>query len=192
MSVCRRLHGRRGLKSRNPVAQKTERARRRLHGRRGLKWRLCAQRQPPGLSPPSRAAWIEITSCRYVTKCRARRRLHGRRGLKCAHSGITGRPDGRRLHGRRGLKWQKTVRARAPALSPPSRAAWIEIVGWNKEEFRAASRRLHGRRGLKYADKDPSLHVYASPPSRAAWIEIPRSQAMTQICRVAAFTGGVD
>ena len=77
---------------------------RRLHGRRGLKWSTratCFRAHP---SPPSRAAWIEIAAtlapCRYCGSPPSRaawieifviflsiqlarsRRLHGRRGLK--------------------------------------------------------------------------------------------------------------
>ena len=101
--------------------------RRRLHGRRGLKCRSYVCRRNIYMSPPSRAAWIEISSalpsatgtasppsraawiemaksCRR-SFCAERRRLHGRRGLKsdlregcCAFMS-------RRLHGRRGLKY---------------------------------------------------------------------------------------
>ena len=39
---------------------------------------------------------------------------------------------GRRLHGRRGLKLFILVLAALPLLSPPSRAAWIEIFTSNK------------------------------------------------------------
>ena len=53
--------------------------------------------------------------------------------------------------------------------SPPSRAAWIEIVIWLK--------RLQGK---------------ASPPSRAAWIEMYAKQSNMGTLSVAAFTGGVD
>ena len=55
-------------------------------------------------------------------------------------------------------------------LSPPSRAAWIEM------EIDAAGSRRN-----------------VSPPSRAAWIEIRRRrQAVRGHTAVAAFTGGVD
>ena len=53
--------------------------------------------------------------------------------------------------------------------SPPSRAAWIEIV------------------------KGISLQVKGkSPPSRAAWIEIAWEKLIDEWIFVAAFTGGVD
>ena len=55
-------------------------------------------------------------------------------------------------------------------LSPPSRAAWIEIIGANLLLTNRVGRRLHGRRGLK---------------SSLLFIKL------YQI-RVAAFTGGVD
>ena len=53
--------------------------------------------------------------------------------------------------------------------SPPSRAAWIEILMqvW-------------------------ALIICLSPPSRAAWIEIINLADVIAVCRVAAFTGGVD
>ena len=54
-------------------------------------------------------------------------------------------------------------------MSPPSRAAWIEI-------------RLFGRR----------LGQCQSPPSRAAWIEMALGIAGGLLIFVAAFTGGVD
>ena len=77
------------------------------------------------------------------------RRLHGRRGLKCCIGKFSGMIKGRRLHGRRGLKWCSFVQRVIGCGSPPSRAAWIEIVVG----------------GL--------LRLYeGSPPSRAAWIEI--------------------
>ena len=53
--------------------------------------------------------------------------------------------------------------------SPPSRAAWIEI--------------MYTRRGS---------FLTASPPSRAAWIEIIVSRWLSSVNIVAAFTGGVD
>ena len=54
-------------------------------------------------------------------------------------------------------------------MSPPSRAAWIEIY-----VFMAAAR------------------FVVSPPSRAAWIEIDEPLREQGETRVAAFTGGVD
>ena len=55
-------------------------------------------------------------------------------------------------------------------LSPPSRAAWIEILLHRLPPFTCLGRRLHGRRGLKYKVID-ELSTYTV---------------------VAAFTGGVD
>ena len=54
-------------------------------------------------------------------------------------------------------------------MSPPSRAAWIEI-----------------RNAIKVNNR------VKSPPSRAAWIEIPPPAFVLRSLRVAAFTGGVD
>ena len=56
---------------------------------------------------------------------------------------------GRRLHGRRGLKYRGCRYSMRQGQSPPSRAAWIEI--------------------LEFA---PLIVHFTSPPSRAAWIEI--------------------
>ena len=106
----------------------TSRHRRRLHGRRGLKFDnyvadtyakesppsraawieigLTQSQQNPLMSPPSRAAWIEMENAAALMIGTLSRRLHGRRGLKfpsCAHPAF-GTP------------------------SPPSRAAWIEIT----------------------------------------------------------------
>ena len=53
--------------------------------------------------------------------------------------------------------------------SPPSRAAWIEII-------------QHGY----------TVYLYLSPPSRAAWIEIMSPWFAFTASTVAAFTGGVD
>ena len=55
-------------------------------------------------------------------------------------------------------------------LSPPSRAAWIEISGKPPKSGTGGSRRLHGRRGLK-----STLYTLCGVGES-----------------VAAFTGGVD
>ncbi len=99
-------------------------------------------------------------------------------------------------------------------LSPPSRAAWIEILYLFRCSLLLRRRRLHGRRGLKCKAYKAIMGAVKSPPSRAAWIEIvanlvaviggmsPPSRAAwiemqesTRYCNysgVAAFTGGVD
>ena len=75
----------------------------------------------------------------------------------------------RRLHGRRGLKYAGVIIHKSKRQSPPSRAAWIEML----------------RAVLIVVD-------IVSPPSRAAWIEIAiLSKSITEL-NVAAFTGGVD
>ena len=82
-----------------------------------------------------------------MTKCR---RLHGRRGLKFA--GQTSEVDAlysRRLHGRRGLKSIPFDAFIITPKSPPSRAAWIEMLTTMQRRINGHSRRLHGRRGLK-------------------------------------------
>ncbi len=56
-------------------------------------------------SPPSRAAWIEILAGSMGKVVEASRRLHGRRGLKCKADNDVLNGIRRRLHGRRGLKY---------------------------------------------------------------------------------------
>ena len=60
------------------------------------------------------------------------RRLHGRRGLKSLISPLFSYSESRRLHGRRGLKCNLFEGYSVRVLSPPSRAAWIEILGLYK------------------------------------------------------------
>ena len=79
------------------------------------------------VSPPSRAAWIEIYDLRAKGHKIRSRRLHGRRGLKWTAIQPDMGTRRRRLHGRRGLKCTPKIVIVVP-------------VG---------SRRLHGRRGLK-------------------------------------------
>ena len=122
-------------------------------------------------SPPSRAAWIEISSHAWTLTRTAGRRLHGRRGLKFCRFYLCFFRHGRRLHGRRGLKSAKKRTQSSTAQSPPSRAAWIEIW-WEANRYtpspsppsRAAWIEIHGCVSTAY--------LRASPPSRAAWIEM--------------------
>ena len=102
---------------------------------------------PP--SPPSRAAWIEISSFRTL-------------GIRAAS------PPSRAAWIEILPKSRKATRIR----SPPSRAAWIEIVSEGMKRTAATRRRLHGRRGLKWFFVAKWLGNLLSPPSRAAWIEI--------------------
>ena len=143
---------------------------RRLHGRRGLKCTLGIRAATATSSPPSRAAWIEISEYLKFLSIIPRRRPHGRRGLKSFDAYNYTVFARRRLHGRRGLKYFCEHFVIGKIASPPSRAAWIEI--W----FVSLNR----------------LKCGVSPPSRAAWIEIlPFGITMTGAV-VAAFTGGVD
>ena len=64
-------------------------------------------------------------------------------------------------------------------LSPPSRAAWIEIFLLLGSAVKRERRRLHGRRGLKYDAVSGCFAVGVSPPSRAAWIEISGDSGMS-------------
>ena len=76
--------------------------------------------------------------------------------------------------------------------SPPSRAAWIEMMAYVDGSAPASCRRLHGRRGLKFAARAEPRATPPSPPSRAAWIEMLPLSPSRVIIHVAAFTGGVD
>ena len=75
--------------------------------------------------------------------------------------------------------------------SPPSRAAWIEMVligavlicFWSPPS-RAA--------WIEMVEFVYQANANKSPPSRAAWIEIKGATATITIYKVAAFTGGVD
>ena len=55
----------------------------------------------------------------------------------------------RRLHGRRGLKFDWLKEYGTITASPPSRAAWIEMLNFAIMLSTRVGRRLHGRRGLK-------------------------------------------
>ena len=101
------------------------------------------------LSPPSRAAWIEMVYTPVIPCVLDGRRLHGRRGLKSEIERTRFRVTSRRLHGRRGLKSSAISAKVLFALSPPSRAAWIEIPYGDPIFYDGNCRRLHGRRGLK-------------------------------------------
>ena len=124
----RRLHGRRGLKLNDKIGIFAD-IRRRLHGRRGLKSSCRRKTASKTTSPPSRAAWIEISSEAVFEILRKGRRLHGRRGLKFCIVPCLEPLVRRRLHGRRGLKSAGALLSGTPWKSPPSRAAWIEITG---------------------------------------------------------------
>ena len=77
-------------------------------------------------------------------------------------------------------------------VSPPSRAAWIEMcihspksnIGVASPPSRAAWIEISSLRTLGIRA--------ASPPSRAAWIEIRHPFGAVCSDTVAAFTGGVD
>ena len=100
---------------------------RRLHGRRGLKSKGTGDLTIPDKSPPSRAAWIEINAAWHNLDLQAGRRLHGRRGLKSAGTFTTSQPPPSPPSR---AAWIEILRSRLPprpTRSPPSRAAWIEI-----------------------------------------------------------------
>ena len=121
------------------------------------------------LSPPSRAAWIEISfvkgSCLLVTS-----------------------PPSRAAW----IEIGNLCVAAVDKKSPPSRAAWIEMAKKGLTYARKKRRRLHGRRGLKFLIFVSRRCMFLSPPSRAAWIEMSKTQLQPTDAGVAAFTGGVD
>ena len=142
-------------------------------------------------SPPSRAAWIEISPLFPPTGQEPRRRLHGRRGLKSRSMHPGESMVGRRLHGRRGLKWNSTARIVAACcrrLHGRRGLKWCLCLS----RLFLHRRRLHGRRGLKFKASKNLSASSSSPPSRAAWIEICTSLIASVKPDVAAFTGGVD
>ncbi len=70
------------------------------------------------MSPPSRAAWIEISLPFISSYAAACRRLHGRRGLKYARLiNLPFEYEGRRLHGRRGLKFAQLAGVKFEAVA---------------------------------------------------------------------------
>ena len=76
-------------------------------------------------------------------------------------------------------------------LSPPSRAAWIEINSSGMSfpnKWSPPSRAAWIEIFLIYFSEP----IVMSPPSRAAWIEIDYINIRRIDCGVAAFTGGVD
>ena len=119
------------------------------------------------------------------------RRLHGRRGLKYHSSRFVASALRRRLHGRRGLKSLAWGDGKPETVSPPSRAAWIEIylTGW--ETMRTASPPSRAA-WIEIVNPQKRRIHSGSPPSRAAWIEIEPGTFSGKSDRVAAFTGGVD
>ena len=100
---------------------------RRLHGRRGLKWEYVRPSVCDRVSPPSRAAWIEISNLV---------------GGSCA---VTSPPSRAAW-----IEIQTLQRRLWSYASPPSRAAWIEMKVCRSSAHACKSRRLHGRRGLKW------------------------------------------
>ena len=84
--------------------------------------------------------------------CKARGRPpRGGRGLKSKQIHICGDCSGRPPRGGRGLKYVLYLLIPpCNGVSPPSRGAWIEIMGL----------------------LDSAVDIHESPPSRGAWIEI--------------------
>ena len=166
------------------------------------------------MSPPSRAAWIEISCVSAYVFAAASRRLHGRRGLKLNLLHCRSICASRRLHGRRGLKFRKPFVVFFRFPSPPSRAAWIEILKKRyKERFfgsppsRAAWIEIlffiaqplikfwsppSRAAWIEIISTEVKHNVTSSPPSRAAWIEMHVLRPPPVSVWVAAFTGGVD
>ena len=143
-------------------------------------------------SPPSRAAWIEIKAMQETDKGRISRRLHGRRGLKFPCVRNKPLAASRRLHGRRGLKFLRygTANKRTDRRRLHGRRGLKYLI--RARNAGVNGRRLHGRRGLKYQVLPARNRRLGSPPSRAAWIEIMIAHRGGREDSVAAFTGGVD
>ena len=187
----RRLHGRRGLKYEGCLGAIVG-CSRRLHGRRGLKCCRVMMHCCGRMSPPSRAAWIEIL-CSFVQRFKGCGSPPSRAAWIEIAGGQGTRPRfaGRRLHGRRGLKYQRGQPVRCDSASPPSRAAWIEIATSSATYLTAGSPPSRAA-WIEIFFTSPNPHRIKSPPSRAAWIEIRPRRRVDGRGRVAAFTGGVD
>mgnify|MGYP006890061008 CR=1 FL=1 len=120
----------------------------------------------------------------------------------------------RRLHGRRGLKSKGTGDLTIPDKSPPSRAAWIEIVTGVDDFHCILRRRLHGRRGLKSVQSGAKIELISRRLHGRRGLKCPQIdnldipnrrrlhgrrglkllEALIEASAeyVAAFTGGVD
>ncbi len=77
-------------------------------------------------------------------------------------------------------------------LSPPSRAAWIEINANCPLPRSVVVAAVTGGVECNNGCTGPHNATFRSPPSRAAWIEIATLRTPPQNRSVAAFTGGVD
>ena len=76
--------------------------------------------------------------------------------------------------------------------SPPSRAAWIEII--YKMELAMEDGKSPPSRAawIEMPKASAKAEATVSPPSRAAWIEMIMVAPRSEHEKVAAFTGGVD
>ena len=83
------------------------------------------QRIDPSL--PSRGAWIEMINAPSLSFLESCRSPHGERGLKYGRSPCNQRRPRRSPHGERGLKYVSTSLMKFAGKSLPSRGAWIEI-----------------------------------------------------------------
>ena len=77
-------------------------------------------------------------------------------------------------------------------LSPPSRAAWIEIKGATATITIYKGSPPSRAAWIEILDSLQYGMRRESPPSRAAWIEIMYETVERTLDEVAAFTGGVD
>ena len=75
--------------------------------------------------------------------------------------------------------------------SPPSRAAWIEIANHCGSDADCSSPPSRAA-WIEINIWSSKSQVFLSPPSRAAWIEMIVTVPSAAACVVAAFTGGVD
>ena len=79
-----------------------------------------------------------------------------------------------------------------PDKSPPSRAAWIEIVTGVDDFHCILRRRLHGRRGLKSVQSGAKIELISRRLHGRRGLKSALSPFRRQTQHVAAFTGGVD
>ena len=163
-------------------------------GGRGLKLPQMGGERNRLESPPSRGAWIEISSFPPFVLLPVRRPPRGGRGLKF---GVIVNDGGiaRTSPPSRGAWIEISTYSQNMAFvaSPPSRGAWIEI---HKAVTIAVShcpgRPPRGGRGLKFRSPPAVLRDPESPPSRGAWIEIAFHHPQNAPLLVAPLAGGVD
>ena len=94
--------------------------------------------------------------------------------------------------GGRGLKYKISLAWMEPAMSPPSRGAWIEIADKAAAAIASARRPPRGGRGLKCLNGMGDLRILGRPPrgGRGLKSQLPKNVLMSEV--VAPLAGGVD